>query len=101
MRKAYKETTTTVVVPGTAKSVTSKPNGEILVDCEHSIFECFKKTTTTIDHDGVTQIKPGSQVILNIIDVNGEYHYIEGGFISQNEETVPNGILHSFILSEN
>lgn len=98
---AHKETTTTIVVPGRATSVTHGLNGVVTVNCEESIFECYKQTTTTIDFGGVQKIKPGSQVILDIHEENGVYHHIEGGFVNLEEEVLPDGIRYSYTLSQN
>lgn len=98
--QAYKETTTTTTVPGDAKTVSTTPDGTTTINCEHSIFTCYTKTTTTIERNGIQSIKVGSQVVLDVTDQNGTPHHIVGGFLNQKVENFSDGTAYSFTLSE-
>ncbi len=96
--------TTTVTVPGTAKSVTTTtpPGGgtHTVVDCDAPGQCCYTQTTTTESQS--QQLNPGDKVEISGVTDQNEFFDIVGGYINISEQQNADGTTKYFyILSEN
>ncbi len=96
--------TTTITVPGKAKSVTTStpPGGATVttVDCDPNGPTCYTSTTTT--ESASQQLNPGDRVEISGVTDQNEAFDIVGGYINIFEQSAADGSTnYTYILSPN
>ena len=96
--RAGEKVTTTVNVPGVAKTVTTTGH-TTKVDCDQPGPLCYTSTTTTESNS--QQLNPGDRVEISGTTIQNQYFDIVGGYIDISEEQEADGSTsYTYVLSD-
>ncbi len=91
--------TTTITVPGTAKSVTTTGH-TTKVDCDPNGPNCYTSTTTTESES--QQLNLGDRVEISGVTDQNQVFDIVGGYVSISDELAADGsTIYTYVLSPN